>query len=194
MKKIRTALMLLMLSVPMLRSQSSEEHFKFKGIPITGSKENFVKELKKQGFKSSEIGDEFLKGIFAQRDCYILINTTPITKQAFHIIVLFDDFNNWNEIKNKFDELEKQLYLKYKVSPQSEKEFFYPYEEGDGFELTAIKSGKINYYSIFKLEKGVIHLTFYNLEGIPTLALSYIDNIGNNLHTQEESQLLQSDL
>lgn len=186
--------MLLMLSVPMLRSQSSEEHLKFKGIPITGSKENFVKELKKQGFKSLYAEDELLEGVFAQRDCYILINTTPITKQAFQIVVLFDDFNNWNEIKNKYDELEKQLYLKYKVSPQSEKEFLYPYEEGDGYEMTAIRKRKINYFSIFKLENGGIQLQITNLEDIPILTLGYFDGIGNNLCTQEESQLLQSDL
>lgn len=194
MKKIITALMLLMLSVPMLRSQSSEEHLKFKGIPITGSKENFVKELKKQGFKSSDIDNIVFEGVFAQRDCYIVIHTTPITKQVHHIIVAFDDFDNWNEFKNKFDELEKQLYLKYKVKPQSVKEFSYPYEEGDGYEMSAIRNDKIEYSSFFKLENGYILLKICNYEGIPMLRLSYLDDIGYNLYTQEESQLLQSDL
>lgn len=191
MKKIITALMLLMLSVPMLRSQSSEEHLKFKGIPITGSKENFVKELKKQGFKSLDADDKILEGVFAQQNCPIVISTTPITKEVYSVSVVFENFNTWTEIKYKFNQLEEQLYKKYKVSPEYIKEFAYPYEEGDGYEMVAIELGKCIYISRFKVANGIIQISISKSGNI---FLGYYDSEGKILDKQEESQLLQSDL
>jgi hypothetical protein len=55
---------------------------------------------------------------------------------------------NWYVLKDKFSELEGILRQKY-IFKSELKNFLYPYEEGDGPEMTAISLDKYFYYTIW---------------------------------------------
>ena len=58
-------------------SYAQTEHLTFKGLPIDGSKQEFVKELQSQGYVY--VDDDILSGTFIGRDSYVFIYGTPIT-------------------------------------------------------------------------------------------------------------------
>ena len=58
-------------------SYAQTEHLTFKGLPIDGSKQEFVKELQRQGYVY--VDDDILSGTFIGRDSYVFIYDTPIT-------------------------------------------------------------------------------------------------------------------
>ena len=56
-------------------SYAQTEHLMFKGLPIDGSKQEFVKELQRQGYVY--VDDDKLSGTFIGRDSYVFIYDTP---------------------------------------------------------------------------------------------------------------------
>jgi hypothetical protein len=167
MKKIITALMLLMLSVPMLRSQSSEEHLKFKGIPITGSKENFVKQLKKQGFKNKYLSDDFLIGEFVGEECTLSFNTTPNSKILYKVTVWMPEHKYEIHLAHRDCNGVKELLMeKYKIKPS----------------VAEPREGYIMY--IFKLEHGDITL-WVDIKDYQTV-LTYTDYKGEEIKSEED--------
>ena len=52
-------------------SYAQTEHLTFKGLPIDGSKQEFVKELQRQGYVY--VDDDILSGTFIGRDSYVFI-------------------------------------------------------------------------------------------------------------------------
>lgn len=193
MKKIITALMLLMLSVPMLRSQSSEEHLKFKGIPITGSKENFIKELKKQGFRSSEYEFFDLDGELTQRSCHLNLLTTPTSNIVYCVIATYGDLRGWDEVKRKYEELKEQLKLKYKVTPKCTESIPEMYEILH-LEENAFINNEAVYESKFEIKNGTIAIKIASIENAIFLSLVYGDKEGIAIQKSETNALLQSDL
>lgn len=158
--------MLLMLSVPMLRSQSSEEHLKFKGIPITGSKENFVKELKKQGFV--EKSDGSFKGKFAlANNAIIKLESTPTSNIIYRVIV-YHPLESHSAINGTTNGYERLLTQKYNIKSK---------KYGGGYQ--------------FKLDQGEINISIdYEEERDKwSVVLTYTDYQGNELRGEEQSIL-----
>ena len=71
----------------------------FKGLPIDGSKQEFVKELQRQGYVY--VDDDKLSGTFIGRDSYVFIYDTPITNTVWQVGVLFKStYDTWSLIKS----------------------------------------------------------------------------------------------
>ena len=64
-------------------SYAQTEHLTFKGLPIDGSKQEFVKELQRQGYVY--VDDDILSGTFIGRDSYVFIYDTPITNTVWQV-------------------------------------------------------------------------------------------------------------
>ena len=85
-------------------SYAQTEHLTFKGLPIDGSKQEFVKELQSQGYVY--VDDDILSGTFIGRDSYVFIYGTPITNTVWRVVALFESpYDNWSSIKRAYDEL-----------------------------------------------------------------------------------------
>ncbi|WP_277089036.1 hypothetical protein [Alistipes sp.] len=67
-------------------SYAQTEHLMFKGLPIDGSKQEFVKELQRQGYVY--VDDDKLSGTFIGRDSYVFIYDTPITNTVWQVGVI----------------------------------------------------------------------------------------------------------
>ena len=159
MKKI---LLLLMLMPSMLAY--AQHHLKFKGVEMNGSIIAFADSLKKKGFIVDDQDENiiWMKGTFVNEDVNIGILSTPKTHIVCRLIVVFNKKDDWYSLKSQYNILKDNYEIKYEKD--ADYSFFSdPYYEGDGYEMTAVKSNKCRYTSFFKGEDGGINLEISKL-------------------------------
>ena len=129
------------------------------GIPINGSSEVFLQQLKEKGFTQiSQFESSYkLFGKFANEIVEIDVLAAPRTLTVCKVIVYFPEKDNWQDLRKDYF-AKKNLYRnKYLLTDEYEF-FFSPYDEGDGYEMSAIKRGKCNFCSFFTTEGGHIYI------------------------------------
>lgn len=150
---------------------------KFRGIPINGDHYVFGDELSKLGYvkdynftsENSNVVASYT-GSYGGEKCRLYVYATPITKTVYQVRVIIKESSSWSLIRNTYYTFKKRFESKYGESWMSEEKFEYPYEDGDGFELSCIERGKGSYYS-----------SFNNTEKI---GLGYIDIMINASYNQ----------
>ena len=202
MKKILTALISIILFTTGLFAQS--EHLTFKGTPIDGSLPQFVSAMKNVGYElvyQSPDGDgAALSGKFTNQEATLIVLCTPKTHTVWKIAVDFEDQSNWYSLKSSYLNFKKSLTAKY-GNPTSEYEFFgSPYNEGDGYEMTAIFAEKCYYESFFDIVSpdgtniGTIAVSIDKHETQGRITISYEDCINTNLMKNEKDSISYDDL
>ena len=152
-------------------SYAQTEHLTFKGLPIDGSKQEFVKELQRQGYVY--VDDDILSGTFIGRDSYVFIYDTPITNTVWQV----------------GDDLVDVYTKKYGAPILDQKEFKSPWREGDGHELFALRSDRCVYRTVFvyikdRMDIGCVEIRMANDCRIIIL---YEDSINSDLLTKERA-------
>lgn len=173
-------------------SYAQTEHLTFKGLPIDGSKQEFVKELQSQGYENApEMGaDDVLSGTFIGRDCYVVIVGTPITNTVWKVGILFKlKYDNWSSIKRAYDGLVDVYTKKYGAPILDQKEFKSPYKEGDGHELYALKSDRCVYSTSFACTKNGVNVGYVAISMTTNcnIIIEYEDDINSDLLTKERA-------
>lgn len=175
------------------RKKTKEEHFKFKGININGPKEEVADCLQKFGYEFvNETEDAILLyGKFAGiDDCTIFVLASEYTHQTYCVMVVTEASTWWN-IKADYDRLKEILIKKY-GKPSSSIEYFNdPYDEGDGYELTALSTGNVTYATSFSSKAGNILLGINNEA---KLIIYYTDKINGEEHDKAKSIDAESDI
>ena len=194
MKKLLVVLFAI-LSAFNMNAQEGSEHFKFKGIEIKGSIDSFANSLAKQGYtiKSHNDADtRILTGKFANRECTIALLGTPNTNTIWKVVVMFDkEYSSWYSIKSDFESLKSSFISKY-GTPSGDYHFFsYPYEEGDGYEMTAIRADKCTYAAFFNLSHGSISIKISKFKSIN---ICYEDELGSQIFSKEKSSIISNDI
>lgn len=159
MKKI---LLLLMIMPSMLAY--AQHHLKFKGVEMNGTIIAFADSLKKKGFivDNQDENTIWMKGTFVNEDVNIGILSTPKTHIVCRLMVFFNKKDDWYSLKSQYNKLKDNYEIKYEKD--ADYSFFSdPYYEGDGYEMTAVKSNKCRYTSFFKGEDGGINLEISKL-------------------------------
>ena len=169
-------------------------HFEFKGICINGPASKVANKLIQVGYQEVDRGDGgvLLNGKFAGKDnCQILVTASPYTGQTYSIAIFTPASLNWWGVKADYDNMKIMLQKKY-GKPSSRTEFFsQPYEEGDGYELTALSSGNAFFVTRYSTDKGEVSICITNNA---QLLISYIDKINNDEHNAAESLSAQEDI
>ena len=184
----------LMFACMLAITASAQEHLTFKGIAINGSLTSFVSKLKAQGFTETakDNTSTVLEGEFGGRDCQIFINASQSTQTVYQAVVVLDKDNSWSSLKSTYSEYKSLLKSKY-GSGTSYERFMSPYEEGDGYEMTAVRNDKCLYCTIYELQNGKILLTINDVYNGAVL-LYYTDKINGNLADREKSTQQINDL
>lgn len=159
MKRIFAALVISLIAI----SASAQEHLKVKGIPIDGSTTSFIAKLKAAGLKTNArlteaIGSPILEGDFANlSNCkFSFLETSNGT--VCKVLIMSNYITGWFSCKNKYDDLKELLSTKYNVDGVYEV-FKSPYEEGDGYELSAISQEKGLWETYFSCPEGHISIS-----------------------------------
>ncbi len=173
----------------MLNAQ--EQHLEFKGITIDGPISTFVQQLEKQNFVFKEYQDGFaiMEGTFVGEDCTLLILYTPNTKTVAKVAVYLDkEYTSWYSIKSAYNKLRDVYISKYGTTTSDYRFFSSPYEDGDGYEMTAIKIDKCHYAMFY--DNG-ISLAIATTKQIKII---YEDTINMMLYKQESSANISNDI
>lgn len=170
----------------------SQEHLKFKGIPINGDLNTFTNALVKAGFKLDDTDQiiNTLSGEFVNNKCTIFVVATKKSKVVWRVKVYLPEVENWFSIKVKYLNLKKEFTEKYGIGDSYEF-FSKPYDEGDGYEMQALELEKCTYSTYFKTVNGSICLEISKFKQI---AISYDDKINSELDDLEKKAAISNDI
>lgn len=186
MKKI-VVLIITVLSLS-LAAFAQDEHFKFKGVEINGTVESFSSELENVGF--SLIAEGALEGTFAGDDCTIYILSTK-KGLVYGVCAVRSKKNSWVTLKRDFLTI-KEGYIKKYGEPSSDvHRFSNPYYEGDGYEMTAVRTNNVMYACSWNFDNGKITEMIFK-EG--SVILYYTDKINDSIREAQEQQQFEDDL
>lgn len=196
MKKIILSLLVALLALPVF----SQEHLKFKGVPIDGTLSSFVSALKAKGLSISSLDSKYestiMEGDFAGLDnCQFMIVSSK-DKTPGKVIVLGPSIKSWYNLKGRYNDLKESLQAKYTNAEVKSYEFFKdPYEEGDGYELQAISLDKCIYTTFFVLPEGSITVELAGSTSTSCyVKLTYEDTINFGKIVKENEKSISDDL
>ena len=169
----------------------AQEHLTFKGVPIDGTLDTYVANMKKADFTfiGEDDGIALLRGDFAgYRNCTIGVVTLKSIDIVNRISVLFDSHQDWNNIYVNYSSLKEMLTTKYgKYADCVEKFEGYSEPRDDNGKMHELTMDRCKFYTIWETDKGSIELEIIkgNLGG-GMVRLTYWDNI-NTMSVQEKA-------
>lgn len=178
------------LSVVMSHAQ---EHLTFKGVPIDGTLDEYVANMKKAGFTylGEEDGIALLQGDFAGfRNCMIGVVTLKSIDIVNRISVLFDFHKEWSTLYGNYSSLKDMLTKKYGKKDECVEKFDgYSQPRDDKDRMYNLVMDRCIYYTIWKTDKGNIELEIIKGDDYNSgrVRLSYWDKI--NTTSVEEKAL-----
>ncbi len=181
MKKIIILLTFLSITISSF-AQESNEHLKFKGIPINGTLNSFVAKLKQKGFThiTTSDGVAMLSGDFAAyKDCTIGAVALKNRDLVCKVAVIFSSRETWSSLENNYLSLKQMLTKKYGEPSDCVETFQSHYQpENDNDKMHELKMDRCKYYTIFETEKGSIELRLAHQSVSECyVVLSYFDAI-----------------
>lgn len=151
-------------------------------LDVAGTSELFIKHLEEKGFTqvgTLESSTSFI-GKFANEIVKLTVLASPRTHTVCKVFVLFPEKDTWAELKE--DYFKKKRLYDSKYVKNSDFEFFnFPYEDGDGYELKAVKSDKCNFCTFFDEVGG--HIT---VEIAPSLQIKITYEDSENIKVAQE--------
>ena len=171
----------------------AQEHMTFKDISMDCNLTTFVSKLEAKGYitKLTEATGAVMSGSFAGKDgCTIYILCTETTKSVWKVAVKFPEQSSWSSLKSEYKSFKESYMQKYGI-PESFEFFSKPYEEGDGYELQALRLDKCIYASYFKTSLGYIVLEMHKDE---CLRVTYEDEINSKMRESEKEQAVSNDI
>ena len=193
---MKTKLLCLILVIASV-TMSAEGHMTFKGVELNGSLQEFVSKMETQGFTLKKYLDTangaIMKGSFmGYSNCEIYIYTTPNSKIVRLVkVYLPEQENNWYSLKSDYTNSVEAFTNKY-GKPKDQVNFFSkPFDEGDGYEMTGVKSEKCNFISFWELDKGII---IVEITKWCQVSIGYADRINTDLMKQEKEQNTYNDI
>ena len=178
MKKLSISLAICLLSI-VTYSQSVF------GVEVSGLKTDVVNKFKAKGFKipiTPSLTVTTLQGTIDGTKYDVLVCNTPITKKVWKIIVYLPKQENWYDLKNTYTKFYDLFVKKYGEPSSSYASFSSPYEEGDGYEMTAVAVEKCNYAAYWEL-------VYIEISQFKSVALSYENPTNAELMTAEKEKL-----
>ena len=159
-------------------------HMKFKGIPLDVSSDEFVSQLKKQGYKYvTRKNNDFvvMTGDFAgYSECNIYINIVLPDDVIGMVSVSFPNQSRWSYLQATYNNIKKMLIEKYGTPSSCTEEFDsyrQPTSEYDAMSL--LKQDKYKYETKFYVEGGIIQLSisriYVDYEHLFYVSLTYYD-------------------
>jgi hypothetical protein len=190
MKKILILITLLLISSFSLFAQKTNEHLKFKGIPIDGTLQGYVQKMKSVGFTPIQQGDgfTFLHGDFAgYKNCTIGVATMKGKNLVNKITVIFPENNIWSDLYDTYSILKSMLTEKYGEPANCIEKFQSEYEpKDDNTKITEVQLDRCRYITQYSPKQGDIELSISHTDVTSCyVILSYFDRINSNIVRQK---------
>lgn len=182
MKRVLISILVILLSLNMF---AQSEHLTFKGVPIDGTLDQYVENMKKAGFTfiGKEDGIAMLKGDFAgYRGCTIGVVTLKSIDIVNKIAVLFEEQDNWSKVYSVYSNIKEMLTTKYGTPAECVEKFNgYSQPDDDRDRMYELSMERCTYATVFKVAKGNIELEIIKGQfGGGMVRLSYWDKINTS--------------
>ena len=186
MKRLLT-IVAFIFSFMFIMAQTSNNHLTFKGIPITGTLENFAQKLEAKGFEKIYSDKEavVLKGEFAgYSGCEIYVYKIPNRNIVHKVAVSFPEKKSWARLEEEYNKFKGMLTNKY-GDPTLHSEKF---KEGastvsDLAKMSSLKAGNCYYWTQWQVDNGDLRMDIVPI--IDTndgcISLAYFDYINDAL-------------
>ena len=165
----------------MTASMMAEGHMKFKGVEITGSTKEFIKQLVNKGFKYTGVlqeGVSTLSGDFAgHKDCTLMI--VSVGNEVVRVNVVFHEQSSWSPLYENYTSIKEMLTQKY-GDPAIDKEEWQGYRgkpTDDNSCMHELNMDRAKIYCGYETENGSINLQIVKMSYANfVVLLSYFDN------------------
>lgn len=160
MKRIFIICLLTFASLFYGRAQTG--HLSFKGVPIDGTLDHYVKEMRQKGFTlvNTEKGYATLRGDFAGiKDCEVNVCTLDAVDLVSNIGVIFPAQITWTRLEGDYRSLKRDLTTKYGQPSECVERFDSPYIDDDSDRLHSLMFDTCRYYTVWSTELGDIELS-----------------------------------
>ena len=170
----------------------SQEHLRFKNVPMDGTVTNFAATLKKQGFAIAEEKRNLfvLTGTFINRPCEVRKKKKKKTAAIWKVVVLLPTVKDWAPLKIDYMSLKNAFVDKYGEG-KSYEFFSKPYAEGESDEMEALSFGRCHYITYWEKPEGTVALQI-TTEG--RITITYEDALNRSLYDKENSQVISNDI
>lgn len=163
----------------------TSEHLSFKGVPIDGTLNDYVSQMRQNGFThlGTEDGTAILNGDFAgYKDCHVGVSTLKQKDLVYKIGVLFPEKDTWSRLSTNYFDLKEMLTEKYgKPSDVVEKFDGYSQPKDDNSRMYEVQFDRCKYYSIWQTDKGEIQLSIdHNSVTSCFVKLLYVDKVNSD--------------
>lgn len=163
----------------------TSEHLSFKGVPIDGTLNDYVSQMRQNGFThlGTEDGTAILNGDFAgYKDCHVGVSTLKQKDLVYKIGVLFPEKDTWSRLSTNYFDLKEMLTEKYgKPSDVVEKFDGYSQPKDDNSRMYEVQFDRCKYYSIWQTDKGEIELSIdHNSVTSCFVKLLYVDKVNSD--------------
>lgn len=155
-------LLIILFAVMGVVMSHAQEHLTFKGVPIDGTLDEYVANMKKAGFTyiGEEDGIALLQGDFAGfRNCMIGVVTLKSIDIVNRISVLFDIREDWGSLYGNYSSLKDLLTKKYGKREECVEKFEgYSQPDDDNDRMHQVFMDRCKYFTIWQTDKGRIEL------------------------------------
>ena len=190
MKRLFFQLLFMVMAIAM-SAQISSGHLTFKGVPIDGTREEFVSNLTHAGFAVVEELESMtlLRGSFlGYNDWCIGVSTADSTDMVHLVSALVPYQYSWNSLINIYEIFKGRLTAIY-GKPREIIEHFKMYEPVNAADkLICLKMGQCAYCTTYEIEAGFVQLSLgYNSLFECYVKIQYWDRINTAVATAKET-------
>ena len=174
-------------------AQDATTHLEFKGVPLNGKIDDFVKKLQSQGFsivKKEDLG-VIMSGQFTGKEAEVMILNTRTTKTVWKVVVYLPKQTSWYSIKSEYEYYTEIFTKKYGKPSDSFSFFSDPYYEGDGYEMQAVRNEKCTFFSGYHIQEGIICVDISKYQQI---RIAYEDATNTTLMDREKEDAVINDI
>lgn len=153
----------------------------FDGVSISGHLNKCVQAFQAKGYKLVTYNDvgAIMKGVINHENVELYVIKTPITAQVWKVSIYFPKRTSWSQLTSDYKEYTDIITNKYGSRSKEYKFFESPYEDGDGYELIALKVGKATYSTYWLLDDVNIAVKISEYAQV-TLAYENVKNVELN--------------
>lgn len=161
---------------------------KFYGIEITGTRKNYVEQLKKKGFtfksENTELKYTILQGNISQTDVDIYVIGTAKTDLVWKVVIVYPEHKFWDDLLSEYEKIKSILNGKYETGVCYEQWKSNYKDDHEGYEMIALKLGYLEKFCYWLPQ----HI-WISMEKGGFCQLSYENPVNQKLDMKEKQEI-----
>lgn len=159
----------------------------FLGIKVDGNLYEAVAKFKAKGFRLVESSKSaaLLTGTLQFKTISLVIISTPKSHKVWKFVISLPEKTSWYSLKVEYNDYVEVFNSKYGKPTNSYSFYEDPYEEGDGFELQAIRNEKATFASYWLFDNIAYSVRIHKDQNVE---LNYQNTVNFQIHKKETDE------